>query len=144
MLTSVELAHTIGVTSISVLADIYTTRVTALSIRFLGHSYSLNSRITSVIRVFCIIINPTEMNYFIIADRDVHKYDIYHIQNDKEFYSEAFYHAFRKYLSDKTGHDVRGDVQTNALENTSFTNADEKDFVYFDAHMREFKQNYYK
>ena len=30
MLTSVELAHTIGVTSISVLADIYTTRVPVL------------------------------------------------------------------------------------------------------------------
>ena len=30
MLTSVELAHTIGVISISVLADIYTTRVSVL------------------------------------------------------------------------------------------------------------------
>ena len=84
------------------------------------------------------------MNYFIIVDRDVHKYDIYHIRNDREFCSESFYHAFRKYMSDKTGHDVRGDVQANDIENTSFTNAEEKDFVYFDVYMTEFKQNYHK
>jgi len=53
MLTSVQLAHTIGVAIISVLADIYTARVT---IYYLTARYFLRplARITIVIRVFIV------------------------------------------------------------------------------------------
>ena len=55
MLTSVELAHTIGVISISVLADIYTTRVPVLLSDPLGISYSLEKRITFSYSRFCCV-----------------------------------------------------------------------------------------
>lgn len=56
MLTSVQLARTIGVIFISVLADIYTARVSVCISDPLGISYSLEKRITFSYSRFFVVL----------------------------------------------------------------------------------------
>lgn len=84
------------------------------------------------------------MGYYLIADLTAHKYEVYHIREKQGVYSEDFYHQFREFMVDVTGNDVRGDVQTNAMDNNTFINSEEKDFVYFEKYLQDFKLNYYK
>lgn len=84
------------------------------------------------------------MGYYLIADLTSHKYEVYHIREKQGVYSEDFYNQFREYMVDVTGNDVRGDVQTNATDNNTFIYSEEKDFVYFEKYLQDFKLNYYK
>lgn len=77
------------------------------------------------------------MCYYLIADLDVGKYEIYHISNKDPFY----YDDFVKFLREKTGHDIRGDVQNDSMRNTLFDiqKVKDKDFVYFETYLQEFR-----
>ena len=52
------------------------------------------------------------MCYYLIADFDVGKYEIYHISDKDPFY----YDDFVKFLKEKTGLDIRGAVQNDSME----------------------------
>ena len=77
------------------------------------------------------------MCYYLIADLDVGKYEIYHISNKAPFY----YDDFVKFLREKTGHDIRGAVQNDSMRNTLFDiqKVRDKDFVYFETYLQEFR-----
>jgi hypothetical protein len=85
----------------------------------------------------CIIENYIIMCYYLIADLDVDKYEIYHISNKDPFY----YDDFVKFLREKIGHDIRGGVQDDSMRNTIIPSVKEKDFVYFEPYLQEFRNN---
>lgn len=85
----------------------------------------------------CIIENYIIMCYYLIADLDVGKYEIYHISNKDPFY----YDDFVKFLREKIGHDIRGGVQDDSMRNTIIPSVKEKDFVYFEPYLQEFRNN---
>lgn len=75
------------------------------------------------------------MCYYLIADLDVGKYEIYHISDKHPFY----YDDFIEFLREKTGHDIRGGVQNDSMMNTIIPSVKEKDSVYFDSYLQEFR-----
>ena len=76
------------------------------------------------------------MCYYVIADLDVGKYEIYHIRDDEDFYDE-----FIGYMINKTKHNIQGQIQSNPMRNTSIYGADIKDFAYFESYLQEFRIN---
>ena len=77
------------------------------------------------------------MSYYLIADLDVEKYEIYHISDKDPFY----YDDFVGFLREKIGHDIRGGVQDDSMRNTIIPSVKEKDFVYFEPYLQEFRNN---
>ena len=75
----------------------------------------------------CIIKNYIIMCYYLIADLDVGKYEIYHISNKDLFY----YDDFVKFLREKTGHDIRSSVQDEPIEKHCYTICQRKGFCLF-------------
>lgn len=74
------------------------------------------------------------MSYYLVADINLNKYEIYKIPNDDEFY----YDDFVKFLKDKTGDNIVGAIQNDPLTNESISNVKEKDFVFFEGYLQEF------
>lgn len=77
------------------------------------------------------------MCYYLIADLDVGKYEIYHISDKHPLY----YDDFVEFLREKTGHDIRGGVQKDSMRNTLFDiqKVKDKDFAYFETYLQEFR-----
>ena len=75
------------------------------------------------------------MSYYLIADLDVEKYEIYHVSDKHCFY----YDDFVAFLREKIGHDIRGGVQNDSMRNTIIPSVKEKDFVYFESYLQEFR-----
>lgn len=77
------------------------------------------------------------MGYYLIADLDVHKYNIYHIKKEKGLYSENYYHALVQLMREQTGHSIVGTLQDDAMNNTSIPNAETKDDTYFEPYFSQ-------
>ena len=80
------------------------------------------------------------MSYYLIADLDVGKYEIYRFSDKNSFY----YDDFVGFLREKTGHDIRGGVQDDSMKNTIIPSVKEKDFIYFESYLQEFRTKHKK
>ena len=74
------------------------------------------------------------MSYYLVADLNSKKYEIYKIPNDDEFYYDDFVEFLRK----ETKHNIVGAIQNDPLTNESISNVKEKDFVFFEPYLQEF------
>jgi hypothetical protein len=74
------------------------------------------------------------MSYYLVADLDSGKYEIYKIPSDDEFY----YDDFVEFLKEETKHNIVGAIQNDPLTNESISNVKEKDFVFFEGFLQEF------
>ena len=74
------------------------------------------------------------MSYYLVADLDSGKYEIYKIPSDDEFY----YDDFVEFLKEETKHNIVGAIQNDPLINESILNVNENDFIYFERYLQEF------
>lgn len=78
------------------------------------------------------------MNYYLIADLNVQKFNIYHLRGD-----EDFYYDFLNFMRDQTNHNVVSQLQDEPFRNVSIPNAEEKDEPYFQNYMKMFLKSRY-
>lgn len=76
------------------------------------------------------------MNYYLIADLDAKKFNIYHINDNKDFYDN-----FRTFMVKQTGNNIVAQVQNDPMRNTSIPDAGEKDEIYFEEFLIKFRTN---